>query len=146
MRVPSAAHVVDSVLPSSELEVVESPRTIDIPLPEPLGTSTISITDGVRGTDEQGHSFASADSVSLDLLNGEALMGGIELNVAQCSSRAGAIAQAVQTPAAPPSQTPTAAAPMLPTTGSDDDRTLAIAATLAVAGAGLALVRRRTGG
>lgn len=121
-------------------------QTIDIPLPEPLGTSTISITDGVRGTDEQGHSFATADSVRLDLLNGEALMGGVELNVAQCSSRAGAIAQAVQAPAAPPSQTPTAAAPVLPTTGSDDDRTLAIAATLAVAGAGLALVRRRTSG
>jgi len=118
-------------------------QTIDIPLPEPLGTSTISITDGVRGTDEQGHSFATADSVSLDLLNGESLMGGIEMNVARCSSRAGAVAQSVQAPAP---ETPTAAAPVLPTTGSEDDRTLAVAATVAMAGAGLALVRRRTGG
>lgn len=116
-------------------------QTLDIPLPEPLGTSTISITDGVRGTDEQGRSFATVDAVSLDLLNGEALMGGIELNVARCSSTAGAIAQAVQEPA------PTGAAaapPVLPTTGSEDDRTLAVAATLAIAGAALALVRRRT--
>lgn len=121
-------------------------QTIDIPLPEPLGTSTISVTDGVRGTDEQGRSFATADAVRLDLLNGEALMGGIELNVARCSSNAGAIAQAVQEPAPaqavqkPPS--PASASPSLPRTGSEDDRTLAVAATLAIAGAGLALVRR----
>jgi len=118
-------------------------QTIDIPLPEPLGTSTISVTDGVRGTDEQGRSFATADSVSLDLLNGEALMGGIDLNVARCSSRAGAIAQSVQAPPAPGAPT---AAPVLPSTGSEDNRTLAVAATLAMAGAGLALVRRRTRG
>ena len=116
-------------------------QTIDIPLPEPLGTSTISVTDGVRGTDEQGRSFATADAVRLDLLNGEALMGGIELNVAQCSSRAGAIVQAAQEPAPPAA---TSAPPTLPTTGSDDRGTLAVAATLALAGAGLALVRRRT--
>lgn len=116
-------------------------QTIDIPLPEPLGTSTVSVTDGIRGTDEQGRSFATTDAVSIDLLNGEALMGGIELNVARCSSRAGAIAQPVQEPAPPE-----APAPALPTTGSEDDRTLAAAATLALAGAGLALVRRRTRG
>lgn len=117
-------------------------QTIDIPLPEPLGTSTISVTDGVRGTDEQGRSFATADSVRLDLLNGEALMGGIELNVARCSSLAGAIAQPV--PEQPAAEAP--AAPTLPVTGGEDDRSLALAATLALAGAGLALVRRRTRG
>lgn len=117
-------------------------QTIDIPLPEPLGTSTISVTDGVRGTDEQGRSFATADSVRLDLLNGEALMGGIELNVAQCSSLAGAVAQPA--PEQPAPEAP--AAPTLPVTGGEDDRSLALAATLALAGAGLALVRRRTSG
>lgn len=117
-------------------------QTIDIPLPEPLGTSTISITDGVRGTDEQGRSFATADSVNLDLLNGSALMGGIELNVARCSSLARAAAQPVQEPAAPTA----APDPVLPTTGSEDDRTLAMAATLGLAGVGLSLLRRRTRG
>ena len=118
-------------------------QTIDIPLPEPLGISTISVTDGVRGTDDQGRSFATADSVSLDLLNGEALMGGIELNVARCSSSAGAIAQPVQEPAPGQATPPASASPSLPRTGSGDDRTLAVAATLAMAGAGLAFARRR---
>ena len=117
-------------------------QTLDIPLPEPLGTSTISITDGVRGEDEQGRSFATADSVRLDLLNGAALMGGIELEVAQCASRAGATVQSAAGPAAPVAA-PEAPVPALPTTGSDDGRTLAVAVAVAVAGAGLALVRRR---
>lgn len=116
-------------------------QTIDIPLPEPLGTSTISVTDGVSGTDEEGRSFATADSVSIDLLDG--LLGGIDLNVARCASLARATVQEV--PAEQPApEAPEA--PGLPVTGSEDDRTLALAATLALAGAGLALVRRRTRG
>lgn len=118
-------------------------QTLDIPLPEPLGTSTITITDGTRTTDEQGRAVAVADSVSLDLLNGEALMGGIELNIARCTSAAGATAATV--PAAPAvPQAPAAATPTLPTTGSDDGRALALGATLGLAGVATALLRRRS--
>lgn len=118
-------------------------QTFDIPLPEPLGTSTISVTDGVRGVDEQGRSFATADSVVIDLFDGEALMGGIELKVARCASVAGAVVEAVQQPAAPATPAAAAPAPVLPRTGADDDRSLTVAATLAIAAAGLSLVRRR---
>jgi len=116
-------------------------QTLEIPLPEPLGTSTIAITDGSRTTDEQGRGVAVADSVSLDLLNGEALMGGIELNIARCASTAGATA-AAPTPEVP--QAPQEPAARLPTTGSDDDRTLALGATLGLAGVAMALLRRRS--
>lgn len=110
-------------------------QTLDIPLPEPLGTSTIAITDGTRTTDEQGRGVATADSVSIDLLNGEALMGGIELNIARCVSTAGATAAAMP-------EVPEAAAPRLPTTGSDDGRALALGATLGIVGVAMALLRR----
>lgn len=118
-------------------------QTIEIPLPEPLGTSTVSITDGIRGEDEQGRSFATAESVSIELLDGEALMGGIELEVARCTSRAGAIVPQVEETAAPGALA-AAPTPVLPTTGAEQDRTLAVAVTFALAGAVLALVRRRT--
>lgn len=118
-------------------------QTFEIPLPEPLGTSTISITDGVRGTDDQGRGVATADSVVIDLLNGSALMGGIELKVAGCSSTAGGPAPA---PAAtPPQSPPLSPQGSLPRTGSSDDRTLALAGAVALAGLGAALLRRRSG-
>lgn len=116
-------------------------QTLEIPLPEPLGTSVISVTGGASGIDEQGRGFATADGLSIDLLNGEALMGGIELSIARCSSTAGApAAQLPQTPAAP-----AAPAPQLPTTGSDGPSPLALAATVGLAGLGLTLLRRARG-
>jgi LPXTG-motif cell wall-anchored protein len=110
-------------------------QTIEIPLPEPLGASRIVVADGTTGTNEDGSTFASANAVSIDLLNGEALMGGIELELAGCTSVAGATVAAAPTTAAP-------AAPQLPTTGSDDANTLALAGIVGLAGLGLALLRR----
>lgn len=117
-------------------------QTLDIPLPEPLGTSTITITDGITGTDDQGRSVATADAVKIDLLNGSALMGGIELSIAACSSTAGgpAPAAAVGTPTPELNRQQGT----LPRTGSSDDRTLALAGAVALAGLGAALLRRRS--
>lgn len=112
-------------------------QTVEIPLPEPLGSSFIRVADGTTGTNEDGASFATANAVSVDLLNGEALQGGIELELAGCTSVAsGAVA-------APPAPTaPVAPQQQLPTTGSDDAGTLALAGVVGLAGLGLALLRR----
>lgn len=115
-------------------------QTLEIPLPEPLGTSVITLTDGASGIDEQGRGFATADAVSIDLLNGSALMGGIELSFARCSSTAGG---PVVTVAETEPVTPAAQA-SLPVTGSDDDGTLALAAAAALGGLGIAVLRRRS--
>lgn len=109
-------------------------QTVEVPLPEPFGPSYIRVADGTTGTNEDGSTFATANAVSLDLLNGEALMGGIELELAGCTSVAGA-----EVPAQPVTAAP---APQLPTTGSDDAGTLALAGLAALAGLGLALLRR----
>lgn len=113
-------------------------QTVEIPLPEPLGSSFIRVADGESGTNEDGTTFATANAVSLDLLNGEALQGGIELELAGCTSVAGG--------AAPPVITAAPNQPTLPTTGSDDTGTLALAGVIGVAGLGLALLRRSGSG
>lgn len=139
---------VTVVVPSLGLDLALAlGQTLEIPLPEPLGLSTIAVTDGTRGEDEQGRSFAVADAVSLDLLNGEALMGGIELDIARCASTASAVASPVQEPAAPEEAAPPAdpSPPTLPRTGPEDARPLALATTLALAGTVFAVVRRRMG-
>lgn len=110
-------------------------QTVEVPLPEPLGSSFIRVADGTTGTNEDGSTFATANAVSIDLLNGEALMGGVELELAGCTSVAGVAVAAPPTVAAP-------AAPQLPTTGSDDTGTLALAGVIGAAGLGLALLRR----
>lgn len=131
---PSLVTVRSALLPGGEV-VVPIGQSIEIPLPEPLGTSTISAAAGTTGVNEDGNSFATASAVTVHLLGGEALQGGVELNLAACSSAAGA------TPARLPSA-PTAAAPTLPTTGSDGPNGLALASTVGLAGLGLALLRR----
>lgn len=109
-------------------------QTVEVPLPEPFGPSSIRVADGTTGTNEDGSTFATANAVSLDLLNGEALMGGIELELAGCTSVAGA-----EVPVQPVTAAP---APQLPTTGSDDTGTLALAGIAGLVGLGLALLRR----
>lgn len=110
-------------------------QTVEVPLPEPFGSSFIRVDDGATGTNDDGSTFANANAVSIDLLNGEALQGGIELELAGCTSVASA---AVEAP--PAAITPDA--PILPTTGSDDTNTLALAGVVGVSGLGLALLRR----
>jgi len=111
-------------------------QTIEIPLPEPFGSSFIRVADGATGTNEDGSTFATANAVSIDLLNGEAFQGGIELELAGCTSVAsGAVA-------APPTTLVAPSEPILPTTGSNDTNTLALAGVVGLAGLGLALLRR----
>lgn len=131
---PSLITVRSALLPGGEVAVPIG-QSIEIPLPEPFGPSTISAAAGTTGVGEDGRTFATASAVTLDLLNGEALQGGIELNLAACSSAAGATP--AQLPAAP-----TTAPPQLPTTGSDGPNPLALASTVGLAGLGLALLRR----
>ena len=63
--------------------------------------------------------------------------GGIELELAGCTSVASAAVAAPPTTVTPAPDTPT-----LPTTGSDDTGTLALAGVVGLAGLGLALLRR----
>lgn len=134
---PSLATIRSPLVPNGELPLSIG-QTIELPLPEPLGTTVISAAAGTRGVDENGLTFATAGAFTLELLNGEALQGGIQLDIAGCTSAAGAVVPAAVTPP----QTPTAAAPTLPTTGSDDTNTLALAGVVGLAGLGLALLRR----
>jgi LPXTG-motif cell wall-anchored protein len=131
---PSLVTVRSALLPGGEVAVPIG-QAIEIPLPEPFGTSTISAAAGTTGVGDDGRTFANASAVSLDLLNGEALQGGIELHLAACSSLAGV------TPAQLPTTT-VAAAPQLPSTGSDGPNALALACAVALAGLGLTLLRR----
>ena len=114
-------------------------QSIEIPLPEPLGSSTISVADSRTGVDDNGQTFAAADAVFLDLLNGDAMMGGVELSLANCTSVAGAAAVPALPVAAPE---PT---PALPRTGGGSPNGLALAATIGLGALGLALVRRSRG-
>lgn len=123
------------IVPSLGINVAVGPGdTIEIPLPEPLGTSTISVAGGTTGTTEDGQTFARASAVRLDLLNGEALMGGLELSLADCLAVAGAEAALPQ--AAPPEPET-----FLPRTGGSTNA-LALAGAVAFAGLGLAWLRK----
>ena len=132
---PALVTVESATLGVTPIEVPIG-QTVEIPLPEPLGPSFIRVADGTTGTNEDGSTFATANALSLDLLNGEALMGGIELELAGCTSVAGAEVAAEPVTEAPPVPA------QLPTTGSDDNGTLALAGLAGLAGLGLALLRR----
>ena len=131
---PSLVTVRSILLPGGEVTVPIG-QSIEIPIPEPIGPSVISAAAGTTGTDENGLTYATASAVTLDLLNGEALQGGIELELAACTSAAGV------TPAALP-QTPTEVPEELPKTGTDGPGTAALAASLGLGALGIALLRR----
>ncbi len=131
VRVPSSPQLA---------EVTVAPgQSVDIPLPDPFGSSTISVAAGDTGTNDDGSTFARASGVRLDLLNGDALMGGIELSLADCASVVGAD---VPLPRDEPPAVPVTAPPALPRTGGTTPNGLALAATVGLAGLGLALLRR----
>lgn len=129
---PALVTVRSPLLPEGEVSVPVG-QSIEIPLPEPFGTSVISAAAGTTGVDENGLTFATASAVTVDLLNGEALQGGIELELAGCTSAAAA---AAAVPAAPPAE------PTLPATGGEGPSTVALASVVALAGLGLGLLRR----
>jgi hypothetical protein len=134
--------IVTVVVPSLGINQPVGPgENIEIPLPEPLGPSTISVAGGSTGTDDSGATFARASAVRLDLLNGEALMGGIELALADCLSVAGATITAAPTTTTAAPVAP-AGPPLLARTGTDGPNGLALAASVGLAGLGLALLRR----
>lgn len=130
--------LVTVVVPSLGIEqAVAVGDPIEIPLPEPIGTSVITVAGGSTGTDAEGRTFARASAVRLDLLNGEALQGGIELSLADCLTVAGA------TPAAAPvSDPPAEPAQPLPRTGGTAPDGLALAVVIGAAGLGVTLLRR----
>lgn len=130
--------IVSVIVPALGLDLPVGPgETVEIPLPEPLGTSTVSVAGGTTGTDENGNEFARASAVRLHLLPG--LEGGVELALADCLSMAGASIEAAPATTAPPT---TAPPPRLPRTGGTGPNGLAIAAAAAFAGLGLVLLRR----
>lgn len=134
--------IVRVVVPSMGLDQQVGPGdTVEIPLPEPLGLSRVTVADGTTGVDANGNTFATADAVAIDLLDSDALSGGIHLALASCSSVAGAAVQQipVTTTAAitPPAQNAT-----LPKTGSNLPNAAAVATALGLSAAGLALLRR----
>jgi LPXTG-motif cell wall-anchored protein len=133
---PSLVTVRSPLLPGGEVAVPIG-QSIEIPLPEPLGTSVISAAAGTAGPGEDGTHFAEASAVTIDLLNGEALQGGVELSLAACASTAG-----TTVPIVTPDEPAEPAAPILPTTGGEGPNTLALASALGLAGLGYALLRR----
>lgn len=131
--------LVTVVVPSLGIDQpVAVGQTIEIPLPEPIGTSIIQVADGTTGVDENGNTFATANSVLLDLLNGEALQGGVELALASCT----ASAQAATTITAVTTTIPEAPVPTLPRTGGGAPGGLVAIASVAAAGFALRFLRR----
>ncbi|WP_436794520.1 LPXTG cell wall anchor domain-containing protein [Actinospongicola halichondriae] len=128
--------LVRVVVPALDLDIpVEIGQTIEIPLPDPLGTSTIVAADGATGTTEDGRTFATASAVSLDLLPG--LSGGVQLDLADCASVAGATVAPIEVP-----ETTVTTAPSLPRTGGTGTNGFALAGAAGLALAGFALLRR----
>ena len=129
--------LVRVIVPTLDLDIpVEIGQTIEIPLPDPLGTSTISVADGTTGTAEDGRTFATASAVSLDLLPG--LSGGVQLDLADCTSVAGASVTPATT--APPETTTTQ--PTLPRTGGTGTNAWALGGAAGLALLGFSLLRR----
>lgn len=129
--------LVRVIVPALDLDIpVEIGQTVEIPLPDPLGTSTITVADGATGTAEDGRTFATASAVSLDLLPG--LSGGLQLDLADCASVAGAVVTPATTE--PPETTTTTGG--LPRTGGTGTNGWALAGAAGLALAGFSLLRR----
>ena len=134
--------LVTVVVPSLDIEQkVTIGQTIEIPLPEPIGTSFITVAGGSSGKTPEGDTFARASAVRLDLLNGEALQGGIELSLADCLTVAGASTTPAETTTSTTTST-VAPEPSLPRTGGTSPNGLAIFAAVGLAGLGVTLLRR----
>lgn len=118
---------------------LEIGQTIEIPLPDPL-TSRIVAADGATGTNEDGTTFATASAVRIELLTGEALMGGITLALADCASVAGAVVTPAETTTTTSTTIPDE--PSLPRTGGTGANGFALATAAGLALAGFALLRR----
>lgn len=133
---PALVHVS---IPSAGIDqdvTIDTP--LEVPLPEPLGTTTITLAGGTSGVDADGNTFATASAVNLSLLNSEALMGGVEIGLAGCASVGRAAL--VQTPVtAPPPSTVT---PTLPRTGGDSSLAVGAMALAVLALGGFVLQRR----
>lgn len=132
--------IVTVVVPSLGLNQSIEGGQADIPLPDPL-QSSISVGGGTTGETAEGQTFARASAVLIDLFNGEALQGGVELAIADCQAIAGAqVAPTTTTTTAAP--VTTAAAAALPKTGGGASP-LALGAAAGFAGLALVLLRRR---
>lgn len=129
--------IVTVIVPSLGINQPVGPGdTLEIPELPVVGSSSIAVADGTTEVNEAGQTVAKANAVFLDLLNGDAMMGGVELNLAACSSAAGAALTAV--PVAPP----TPEVPALPRTGGGMPNSLALFGSLGLAAVGLSLLRR----
>ena len=137
---PAIATVRAPALGEAFAEIAVGPGTAQtIALPEPLGNIVISAAGTVEENPEGGGKSIQASAVRVHLFQGsEPLMDGVELALADCLSVAAATAPAPVAPA-PPIEP---AIPSLPRTGTDGPNGLALAATVGLAGLGLALLRR----
>lgn len=134
---PSIVTILIPTSPALDGTQVGPGQTVEIPLPEPLGTQVISVAGPSTGKTEDGQTFARASAVRIHLLPTETFQGGIELALADCLSVAGAT---VALPGAP--TTTTTQPPLLPRTGSEGPNPLALASVIGFAGLGVALLRR----
>lgn len=136
---PTPVTLTSPLLPGGQISVPPL-QTIELPLPEPLGTWKISLAGGEAGVDEQGTHFAQSDSVDIELLTGEMFMGGVKLQVVGCSASVAGITP----PAAPPApqQDLPQQGASLPKTGTNGPDGVALAAVAGLGIAGLALLRR----
>lgn len=135
---PSIVTILLPTSPALDGTQVGPGETVEIPLPEPLGTQVISVAGPTTGTTDDGQTFARASAVRIHLLPTETFQGGIELALADCQSFGGANVALPR----PPETTTTTQPPLLPRTGSDGPNGLALASAVGFAGLGLVLLRR----
>lgn len=122
-------------------------QSIDVPLPEPLGLSTIALAGPVTTTEADGTVVTTAPAVGLHLLTGSALAGGINLDLSSCTSRglSGGAADAPQPSNDLPRSGPSPAAgagPVLADTGGSARGPLLVTAVAVAIALGLRRVRR----
>lgn len=123
-------------------------QSVEIPLPEPLGLSTVALAGPSTTTEADGTVVATAPAVALHLLTGSALAGGITLDLATCTSRGLAAAIPVPQPSddlarSAPSQAPgTTPGPALADTGGAGSGPLLLAAAATVIAVGLRRILR----
>jgi hypothetical protein len=126
-------------LPTNTVQLAPG-QTFCLPLPAPLGDSCVVAASGATDKAADGTITAKAAAVQLDLLKGLP-NGGVHFALAEATAGvSGAVAQPAAAPAAP--ATPDAARTLPRTGGGLPVPAGVVAAMLALAAAGYALVRR----
>jgi hypothetical protein len=123
-------------------------QSVEVPLPDPLGTTTVSLAGPSTTTAADGSTVVAAPALGLHLLDSPTLGGGVLLDLSACSSRGLATVAQSPTTLTPTTLTPAggatrprAAGAALADTGGARSGTLLYSAVAAAAALGVRRLR-----